>query len=214
MRLDRLLQTLLPKDTRFYAMFEKAVHNIADATDELKKLPVAQPHERESIIARITDFEHAGDQITHDIFDSLNRTFVTPFDSEDIHLLTSELDDILDNIDGSARRSALYKIERYPTDMCKLIDTLHASVRELETGIPLLRNFRNAAELRRCIERVNELENEADLIFTRGISQLFEDEKNPVDIIKLKEVFVSLETATDKCEDVADVLETLLIKHG
>ncbi|MBL0061386.1 MAG: DUF47 domain-containing protein [bacterium] len=214
MRLDRILQALLPHDEQFFSLFEESARNIVLAADTLLKLAPASPAERIKVVERIKDLEHEGDSVTHRIFSELNGTFVTPFDPEDIHVLASALDDILDYIDGSAGRFMLYKIPECPPEMVKLIECLHASVIELQHGVTLLRKLNKPAELRKVIERVNELENVADGIFERAIANLFEERSNPIEIIKLKEIYVALETATDRCEDAANVLETILIKHS
>ena len=214
MRLDRILQALLPKDEHFYGLFEESAQNIVMAASALLNLPVATAEERVRIIEQIHAFEHQGDAVTHRIFSELSGTFVTPFDPEDIHVLASALDDILDNIDGSAGRFLLYKVPECPPEMVTLIRSLHGSVLELQHGVHLLRRLHKSDELRGVIERVNEYENEADSIFERAIANLFESETNPIEIIKLKEIYVTLETATDKCEDAANVLETIMIKHS
>ncbi len=214
MRLDRILQALLPHDEQFFALFEESAHNIVLASETLLRLPGATPEERIDIVARIKSLEHMGDSVTHRIFSELNGTFVTPIDPEDIHVLASSLDDILDNMDGGAGRFVLYKVKVCPPEMLKLIECLNASVVELERGVHLLRRMNNPTELRSVIERVNELENLADNIFERAIANLFEQVSDPIEVIKLKEIFVAFETATDRCEDAANVLETILIKHA
>ena len=214
MRLDRILQVFLPKDEHFYGLFEESAQNIVMAASAMMNLPVATPDERNGIVEQIKDFEHLGDTVTHKIFSELSGTFVTPFDPEDIAVLASALDDILDNIDGSASRFMLYKVRECPPEMVTLIRALHGSVLELQHGVHLLRRLHKSNDMRRVIERVNEYENEADSIFERAIANLFENETNPIEIIKLKEIYVTLETATDKCEDAANVLETIMIKHS
>ncbi len=163
---------------------------------------------------RIKRIEHEGDDISHRIFSELSGTFVTPFDPEDIHTLATALDDILDNIDGSARRLLLYNIGSCPPDMIRLIQSLQSSVTEVQSGVKLLRRLSQPAEMRRIIQRISVLEDEADDIFAQAVAGLFEKQTNPVEIIKLKEIYVALETATDVCDDAADVLEAILIKHA
>lgn len=214
MRLDRILQALLPHDEHFFSLFEESARNIVLASEVLLTLPAVPIDERSKVVERIKDLEHEGDSVTHRIFSELNGTFVTPFDPEDIHVLASALDDILDFIDGSAGRFMLYKVKEFPPEMVKLIECLHASVTELQHGIHLLRKLNKPTELRKVIERVNELENVADGIFERAIANLFENMTDAIEVIKLKEIYVTLETATDRCEDAANVLETILIKHS
>lgn len=214
MALDRIIQVLLPHDETFFSFFEESTQNLLKAAEILKLLPTATERERESIVRRIHDIEHDGDSTAHKIFAELNTTFVTPFDREDIHRLASALDDVLDYLDGSATRFVLYKIKECPPGLSKLIEILYDSINELNKGIPLLRDFKKADLLQKVLQKVNEYENEADSVFEIAIAELFEKEKDPIQIIKLKEIYVGLETATDKCEDAANVLEALLIKHA
>jgi uncharacterized protein len=214
MRLDRLIQTLLPHDEKFYQFFEESAENIIEAAGLLKVLAHARPADRGAIVEKIHEVEHRGDNITHKIFGELNATFVTPFDREDIQHLTSELDDILDFIDGAASRIHLYKIAECTPEMVKLMEILEKSVKEIRRGVSLLRDFRNSDELLSILRAVNDDENAADAVFERAVANLFENEKDPINVIKMKEVYVVLETATDACEDAANVMETLLIKHG
>ncbi|HEY4612918.1 MAG TPA: DUF47 family protein [Bacteroidota bacterium] len=215
MKLDQFIQKLLPHDAKFFSMFEESVQNIVHASDLLKELAKAKnDHEREMLVGRIKELEHRGDDITHTIFSELNATFVTPFDREDIHHLTSALDDILDHIDGSAGRFTLYKIRKCPQSMVKLIDVLHDSIVELKRAVAMLRTMRDGADLQLVFQKVHQFENDGDTIFEKAIADLFEKEKNPIQIIKLKEIFVGLETATDKCEDAANVIEGILIKQA
>ena len=214
MRLDRLIQVLLPHDEKFYTFFEESAKNLVDAAHILPELFRAQGLDRELVMNKIHDLEHHGDTVTHQIYAELNSTFVTPFDREDIHLLASALDDVMDLIDGSSSRFVLYKVRECPPDMMRMIETLQRQVAELQRGVFLLRDFRQTEALQRILEKVNEYENEADAIFEHAIANLFELEKDPIQIIKLKEIYVGLETATDMCEDAANVLESLLIKHG
>jgi predicted phosphate transport protein (TIGR00153 family) len=214
MKLDRFIQVLLPHDEKFYSFFEESAQNLVDAARVLKELQNNSATGREEIVRKIHELEHKGDNVTHKIFAELSATFVTPFDREDIHILASALDDIMDYIDGSAARFVLYKLSECPKEMSNLIDILHGSVTELQRGVSLLRDFRKSADLQKVLEKVNEYENEADTVFQRAIADLFENEKNAIQIIKLKEIYVGLETATDKCEDAANVMESLLIKHA
>jgi len=215
MRFDRLIQRLLPQDEKFYAYFEESTQNLVNASVLLKELSVAKTaSDREKLVVQIKELEHHGDNVTHNIFSELNATFVTPFDREDIHQLASALDDIMDHMDGTASRTILYKIKSYPETMLRLIDILQLSISELHHGVGLLRHLHKTEDLQRVFQKVNEYENNADTLFERGVADLFEKEKDPIQIIKLKEVLVGLETATDKCEDAANVLEGIYIKHA
>lgn len=215
MKLDKFIRNLIPHDDKFYGMFEDASRNMVKAAQALKDLSFAVSlSEREAVVGRIRDLEHEGDAVTHKIFSELNSTFVTPLDREDIHLLASAIDDIVDHIDGSAARFTLYKIKECPQRMVHLIDVLYLSIAELSKAITLMRDMHQFEALQKLFKKVNEYENQADTIFEEAIADLFENEKDPINLIKLKEVYVGLETATDKCEDAANVLEGLLIKHA
>ncbi|RPI04816.1 MAG: DUF47 domain-containing protein [Ignavibacteriae bacterium] len=215
MKIDKILKMLLPHDENFYNLLEESAQNLIKAGKELKTLPLCKTHaQRVEAAKRIKDIEHDGDNVTHKIFSELNSTFVTPIDREDIHELASALDDILDHIDGCANRFVLYKITRVPKAVVQLIDVLVLSMDELKNGVHLLRNLNEVEKFKASFTKVNQYENEADDIFDQAVADLFDKEKDPVQIIKLKEVFVGLETATDKCEDAANVLEGILIKHN
>jgi predicted phosphate transport protein (TIGR00153 family) len=215
MKLDRFIKFLLPHDETFFSLFEESAQNLSRAASTMKKLAAAKTKaEQEKYVREISDCEHAGDSITHKTFSELNGTFVTPFDREDIHLLASSLDEIMDQIDGSARRFYLYKLKKWPPDSIRLIEIIAKSIAELQRGITLLRNLQQIEELQKVFKTVNEYENEADTVFEEAMVGLFGKEKDPFQLIKLKEVYVGLETATDSCEDVANVLETIVIKHA
>ncbi|MGA3287886.1 MAG: DUF47 family protein [Bacteroidota bacterium] len=215
MKLDQFIKKFLPHDDNFYVLLEESAQNLVKAGVELKKLPFCKKQsQREETAKRIKDIEHEGDSITHNIFSELNSTFVTPLDREDIHELTSALDDVLDHIDGCAHRFAMYKITRVPKAFSQLIDVLFLSINELKNGVHLLRNLNKTDLLQDSFKMVNEYENQADEIFDQAVADLFAKEKNAIQIIKLKEILVGLETATDKCEDAANVLEGILIKHN
>lgn len=215
MKFDRLIQKLLPRDEKFFSFLEESTRNLLEAADTLKKV-VAEKNiaKRNKLVVSVKDLEHRGDDITHKIFSELNATFVTPIDREDIHLIASSLDDILDHLDGSAARFTLYKLKTVSSSMVRLAEILHNSIVEIDKGVHLLRNMHDYEGLQRVFHKVNEYENEADRVFEQAIADLFEREKNPIQVIKLKEIYVGLETATDKCEDVANVLEAILIKHA
>ncbi len=215
MKLDRFIKVLLPHDETFFSLFEESAQNLVTAAAIMKKLAAAKTKtEQEKFVQEIRGCEHAGDSITHKIFSELNGTFVTPFDREDIHLLAYSLDEIMDQIDGSARRFYLYKLKKWPKNSVQLIKIIEKSVSELRSGVTLLRNLQQIDELQKVFTTVNEYENEADTVFEEAMVGLFGKERDPFQLIKLKEVYVGLETATDSCEDVANVLESIVIKHA
>ncbi|MBW7889230.1 MAG: DUF47 domain-containing protein [Bacteroidetes bacterium] len=214
MRLDRIIQALLPHDEMFFVYFDKLARQIVDSADLLRTLTTTSGPKRIELEKKIKTLEQQGDSITHEIYAELNRTFVTPFDREDIHLLASRLDDIIDFIDGSAKRYNLYKIRDNNTPIQQLAEIIYQSSLEVQQGVSLINDFRRQDDFKEIFNKINQFENDADTIFDNAIAELFENEKNPIEVIKTKEVLVSLETATDRCEDVSNVLETLLIKHA
>lgn len=212
---DKILHTLLPTDEKFYSLFEDSTRNLLSASKILRKFTGEKSaSERDKLSVQIHALEHIGDDVTHKIYSELNSTFVTPFDREDIHELASSIDDVLDEIDGSVGRIVLYKVKTIPPSVVRLVDVLHLSIEELHRGVHQLRNIHKTDELQKVLRKVNEYENEADSIFERAVADLFHHEKSPIQIIKIKEVLVGLETATDKCEDAANVLEGILIKNA
>jgi uncharacterized protein len=216
MKFDAFLHALLPKDDKFFKFFEKDVDNLQNAAKVFKDLMsnAISKEERAQKIKRVEEIEHIGDEITHQIFSELGGSFITPFDREDIHALTSTLDDILDFIQGAATRIVLYRVENISPEQEKLAGLIYDAVVELRQAIYYLRDFRNADKIRENLVKINSMENEADDLFERAIASLFENCKDPILLIKTKELLVSLETATDQCEDAANVIESIIVKNA
>ncbi len=216
MRLDSILQALLPKDEKYLRYFEQDAENLLVAARTFKEVMTndISKEERAQKIKRIEELEHRGDEISHTIFSELGSTFITPFDREDIHALASKLDDILDYIRGAAMRIMLYKIEEILPAQQQLASLIYDAVVELHKAIPKLQNLKEVSEIRECLVKVNSIENEADDLFERAIADLFETCKDPIALIKAKEILVSLETATDQCEDAANALESIIVKNA
>lgn len=215
MSLNPILQHFVPKDRKFYPLFEQAAANMLTISNVLIELMVAPTPEKRTPLARqIENLEHVGDDITHTIFQEVSTTFITPFDREDIQRLASAMDDVVDYIHGSAKRIELYKVDPIHPSMIKLSELIQQCATELNTAIGSLRSMKNMIKVREALVRVNSLENHADDIFDNAVARLFEDEKDAIQIIKIKEVLSALETATDKCEDVANVIESVIVKHS
>jgi hypothetical protein len=207
-----LKEWIIPQDKHFFDMLESESKNVLVGStallDMLKRYEKIVEKQR-----KIKSIEHRGDNIVHEIFEALNKTFITPIDHEDISVLASALDDILDNIDGTATRLTLYEIESPKENMANLAQVLVKQVTELNTAISDLRNRKNADRIeKRCIE-VNRLENVADDIYKESIAKLFK-RKNAIEIMKLKEVYERLEFATDRCEDAANVISDIVAKNS
>ncbi|HMK38848.1 MAG TPA: DUF47 family protein [Bacteroidota bacterium] len=216
MKIDAILHALLPKDDSFFNLFEKASGNLLIAAGTFKDMMSNRisKEERGQKIRKIEEIEHRGDEITHLIFKALGTTYITPFDREDIHILASKLDDILDYIQGAATRIVLYRVDAISPESEKLAALIYDGVVELNKAIPMLRDLRNAEAINESLVKINSMENEADDLFERAIANLFDTCKDPIQIIKLKELLVSLETATDQCEDAANAIESILVKHA
>lgn len=213
-RLRQLIQVLLPRHDQFFSLFEEDAKNLGEAARAfLDLVKLRRNHKRAEKIKAIENLEHQGDDITHRIFHELSSSFITPFDREDIHSLTSALDDILDYIQGSAKRIQLYEIKTLPLQTIALVETLNKAIEELADAIPKLRDMENKQEVLDACVRINSYENQADDIFEHTIADLFKKKStNTLDVIKIKEFLVGVETATDKCEDAANVLESIILK--
>jgi predicted phosphate transport protein (TIGR00153 family) len=202
---------IIPSDQEFFLLFEKASQNIQDGAEILKSLLDDFDDVKEKA-REIEEIEHKGDTITHDVIKKLNTTFITPIEREDILALASSLDDIIDLIHAAATRITLYKITE-PTPQAKELGFLILkSVRELNRGISHMGKKMDGV-YEHCVE-VNSLENEADRVCRDAIAYLFEHEKDPITILKWKEIYETLETATDRCEDAANVLEGVALKNA
>ncbi len=215
MSLNSVFQYLVPKDRKFIPLLESASSNLVEVSNVLYNLmTISDPVKRIEMVRLIEKLEHKGDEITHTIFSELATTFITPFDREDIQYLASGLDDIIDYIHGSAKRIELYKIDPIHPSMVKLAELIQQCAKELNEAVGSLRSMRNMTKIRESLVKVNSIENHADDLFDNAVARLFEDEKNAVEIIKIKEVLSALETATDKCEDVANTIETIILKQA
>ncbi|HTY82223.1 MAG TPA: DUF47 family protein [Dehalococcoidales bacterium] len=205
--------SLLPKEQKFFDLFEDSARNITASAKLLKEMLDTWQF-IDSRVAEITEMEHHGDTITHQVISMLHRTFVTPFDREDIALLAHTMDDIIDFIHAAADAMFIYKIKA-PTQRAKeLADVIVQGAAEMEKAVAGLRKrseFKNMLE--RCVE-MNRLENVADRIYRAAIGELFDDTSDIAQIIKWREIYEHMESATDKCEDVANVLEGVALKHA
>ncbi len=197
------------KDPTFFDMFSEIARNLVGGSRALVEL-FDDYQARETKTAEIKRIEHVGDELTHSVLRKLNQTFITPFDREDIHHLASSLDDVLDFMNAAAERTWMYKISDPPPAAAKLSKLVFAQCEELGQAVAHLRN--NGDVIERCIE-IKRLENAADNVSREAIGKLFDGEKDALTLIKCKELLEVLETATDKAEDAANVLETVILKN-
>ncbi len=213
MPINSIIQYFIPKDTTFYPLFEQATSNLVEISNELYKAFIAtDKSKRLAHIRRVEDLEHLGDELTHKIYDKARDTFITPFDREDIQHLASVLDDIVDFIHGSAKRVELYKVEEINQGMIKLAELIVQSSEQVNIAMKGLKSRRQYGNVREALVKINSLENHADDIFEVAIANLFDDQTNAIEIIKTKEILSTLETATDRCEDAAHIMETVIVK--
>lgn len=207
------LKYFIPQDRLFFPLFDKAAANLAEGGKAIVQLVMATtPEEKTKWFREIERIEHVGDEITHEIFKELSKNFITPYDREDIHRLVSSIDDVLDYIHGSSKRMELYKLTVVTNDVVKLAELIQTGTEELRRAIFELKNMRKMRDITDSLVRINSIENHADDIFDNAVAKLFENEKDAIQIIKLKEVLSALETATDKCEDAANVIESIIVK--
>jgi predicted phosphate transport protein (TIGR00153 family) len=216
MKVDSLLKVLLPREDKFFVYFSNDVSNLLEAAGVCKELmsnSISQG-ERVQKIRKIDELEHQGDVITHQILSDLGSSFITPFDREDIHTLATKLDDILDYIQEVATRIILYRVENISNEQEQLSIMIYESVDQLHKAIPSLRDLKNVESIRECLVKIHSIENEADDLYERAIADLFDHCKDPIQLIKTKELLDSLETATDQCEDAANVIESIIVKNA
>lgn len=180
----------------------------------IKALKSKDLTERDAYIKEIQELEHKGDQITHNIFHELSSSFITPFDREDIHNLASAVDDILDFIHGSAKRIQLYNLKQPSSAMVELADLILQGNQQLHHGIKALKDLKNIEKVKEICVKINSIENLADDVFDSAAAKLFDEEKDAIELIRVKEILQNLETATDKCEDAANVLESIIVKYS
>ena len=202
---------LLPRDEKFYALFLKQVEIISKAARVLFEGLRIGNSRLAGAATEISVLENRGDEVIHSIFKLLNQTFITPIDPEDIHNLSSALDNVLDGIEDTAHCLVSYEINPIPHEMLELAGTVNDCAMAAKKAFEAL--AANGHIMAHCIE-INRLENEADTVSRRAIGRLFEQEQDPITLIKLKELYEVLETATDKAEDAANVLESVVLKSA
>ena len=206
---------IFPKELKFFDQFELSAQNLLKGAKEF--LNLLENYQAQGLNERIETLrviEHEGDIITHQTIEKLNTTFLTPIDREDIHALISKLDDVLDFIESSAVRMQMFKISCPTEQSIKLTVVLFKAVEQVVEAISRLRNIKQPESIiHHCIE-INRLENEGDIIQRNAIADLFECCVNPIEIIKWKEIYENIETAIDKCEDVANVIEGIVLKNA
>ncbi len=204
---------LLPRDEKFFDLFSSVAQLNVDAAKLLHDLVIAPPDRRRPIVDAIKRLEHEADEITHQVVTRLDRTFITPLDREDIHLLASRLDDVMDLMDGTARRVQMFHAGDSPAGAVRMADVIHRASQELLHGVKHLENPKNGSVLEAC-KQVKLLEEEGDSLYHEWVGRLFEGSPNALEVIKWKGIYDNLERTLDQAEDVANVLESVFIKHA
>lgn len=213
MGFDKIFQVFVPKDKKFFPLFNEAAQNLTKGSAALVDLMNTKDEEkRREIIRLIKSYESAGDKISRRIFDELNRSFITPFDREDIHHLAGSIDDVMDFINSAARRIKLYKVHFLPDDFTQIALLVQEAASQIEIAVKDLPRVKESPVIGIACSRINEIENQCDDIYHEVLSRLFEEETNAIELIKKRDIIMALEKASDKAEDVADVLKSIIVK--
>ena len=204
---------LIPKEHGFFDRFDElAACGVEGATIFIEMID--HFGDAPAKVQRLREVEHRGDEITHRAIEMLHKTFVTPFDRDQIHLLISRLDDVLDLMDGAARRMLLYDVKKPTPELKELAKVLYHSTLEIQKAVKGMRNLKNADEIKRACVEINKLENDGDALRDSVVAKLFKEEKNAVEVLKWKEIYENVETALDRCEDVANVIEGVVLENA
>ncbi len=215
MGFNTILKIFLPKDKIFFQLFEAVSETVIEMAIKLKEVVHEKDFaKRALIIKEIEDLEHVNDDNTHRIFTELGRNFITPFDREDIHYLATALDDICDYIYASAKKINFYKVNPDNPTFHKMADLILASCTEVRKAVAELRDMKNIRKVTDAMVAINSIENQADDVFDLSIEELFETEPDAKEVIKKREIYQVMETVTDKCEDAANVIESIIIKYA
>jgi len=213
MNISKIFQILVPKDKKFFPLFEASAENMVKTAVLLNKLfLISDMAEKDQIIKKIKDHEKIGDEYTHNIFDELNKTFITPFDREDIYMLNSSMDDVVDYINGCAVKLKLSNPRDIPAEFLELSELILQGAREIKLTIEELKNIKNPQKIKKSCIRINEIENQADDIYHSALTNLYQNEKDAIELIKKIDILQNLEEATDKTEDIADIIKSIIVK--
>ncbi len=213
--INSILKIFLPRDRVFYQLFESVSSSLVIMGEKLKDV-VNEPdfEKRGKLIKDLEDMEHTCDDFTHEIFTQLSKNFITPFDREDIHYLASALDDIADYIYASAKKINFYKVNPSDSGIQKMADIIAQACEAVNGAIVELRNMKNMRKITDALVLINSIENQGDDIFDLSIERLFDTEHDAKELIKKREIYQVMEIVTDKCEDAANVIESIIVKYA
>lgn len=215
MFIDRIVKWLLPQDNKFFTYLSSMGNNVQAAADIFAGLRTAKgPDDFQKISGALRQKENETDELAHKVYEELDKTFITPIDREDLHSLTSALDEVLDGLDRCAAEIVLYKLERITDPMRELARVLQEAAHDIAQCINLLTNLEKLDEIQVHVIHVNSLENEGDRIYRKGVEALFDTMIDPIELIRQKEVLNAMENAIDACEDVMDVVRSVVVKNG
>jgi predicted phosphate transport protein (TIGR00153 family) len=208
-----MFRKFLPRNSDFFGLFEKLADNAVEAAALFKQIAAAGAVDDESL-TKMRAIEHRGDEITYTLIDKLNKTFITPFDREDIHSLTKETDDVIDVINTMVGKLRLYKLSGVNPNLVEFSNLIDDSVRCLAGAVKGLGNMKNSKALLAVCVDINLMEDKGDSMRDKSIAELFDTERDPIAVIKWKEVYEDAETVLDICEDVANVVEAIIVKQA
>ncbi|MBP8114492.1 MAG: DUF47 domain-containing protein [Chitinophagaceae bacterium] len=215
MALQSFLKIFMPKNKIFFELFEKVANNVEKMGSLLKDV-VGEPDfdKRATLIGQLEDLEHANDDLTHNLFTELGRNFITPFDREDIHYLATSLDDVADYIYAAGKKINFYKVNPNDTGLQKFAELIERGAEQVKIAVTGLRDMKNMRGITEALVKINSIENQGDDIFDFSIEKLFENEPDAKEVIKKREIYQVMEIVTDKCEDVSNVIESIIIKYA
>ena len=213
--LNSIFKIFLPKDRVFFQLFENVAQELVKMGEKLK-IMVNEPDfdKRAQLVQELEDMEHVNDDLTHNIFTELGKNFITPFDREDIHYLASALDDIADYIYSSAKKIHFYRVNPNDMGIQKMAELIAVGCVQVQKAVTELRNMKNMRQITDALVSINSIENQADDIFDMSIERLFATEPDAKEVIKKREIYQVLEIVTDKCEDAANVIESIIVKYA
>lgn len=214
MNLNSIFQFLVPKDTKFFPLFEQASSSLVTLAEVLHEAVNVPKDERESYLKKIEELENKIEGITHKTQLELSKNFITPFDREDINALIKAIDNVADNMHGAASRMRLYQIEKITKSIRKLTEINLEACQLIHTAVKDLQDLNNHASIKAICKKINKLESKGDVVFDRAVADIFENESDAIKVIKYKEVLSALEMASDSCKDVSNVIEQISVKHS
>ncbi|MFV5696172.1 DUF47 domain-containing protein [Flavobacterium sp. LB3P122] len=214
MSINSIFQFLVPKDKKFFPLFEEASSNLIELASNLHEAVNLPLKEREVLFQKIDALEQKGEDITRQTNLELSRNFITPFDREDIHSLITSIDNVADNLHGAASRIRLYHVDKITKSIRKLTEINLEACQNIDVAVKELKNFKKIKNITDACARISKLENKSDTVYNKAVFEIFENETDVKNIIKYKEVLSVLESATDKCKSVASVLESIAVKHS